>query len=80
MAEAKLVFEQLRSVEEGDTVDFPGAAWRKSSRGAGNNDVRVEISLSPLAIGVRDSKNPTAHPIVAPPAWEPPTKPPTAWS
>jgi hypothetical protein len=40
------------------SVDFVGSEWRKSSRsGQGGNGNCVEVSLSPIAAGVRDSKN-----------------------
>ncbi|RDI49967.1 DUF397 domain-containing protein [Nocardia mexicana] len=40
-----------------DSVDLPGAHWRKSSYSGGNSEC-VEVALMKDIVGVRDSKNP----------------------
>jgi hypothetical protein len=52
------------------TMDFAGAAWRKSSYSGGTgggNDNCVEVALVRHLVGVRDSKNP-AGPVLGFPA------------
>lgn len=41
--------------------DFPAdhALWRKSSRSLNENAQCVEVALTPHAIGIRDSKDPS---------------------
>ncbi|GAA5156969.1 MULTISPECIES: DUF397 domain-containing protein [Amycolatopsis] len=50
-------------------VEFPGAAWRKSSYSGGGNDC-VEVALLAERVGVRDSKDRDAGALsVSPSGW-----------
>ncbi|RKT51938.1 DUF397 domain-containing protein [Saccharothrix australiensis] len=51
------------------TVDFSGAAWRKSSRSNGASNANcVEVAVVGSAVGVRDSKSPGAGVLAFPAA------------
>jgi hypothetical protein len=50
-------------------MDFMNATWRKSTYSYSNGDC-VEVGSAPGYVGVRDSKNRAAPPLVfAGPAW-----------
>lgn len=39
------------------TRELPDARWRKSSRSSGGENNCVEVAFTPLAIGIRDTKD-----------------------
>lgn len=58
-----------RSQANGNCVEVAFTDWRKSSRSQGNGNC-VEVGAAPGLVGVRDTKNHTAAPLVfARPAW-----------
>lgn len=49
-------------------ADLGRARWRKSSYTGGESNTCVEVAFAGLAVGMRDSKNPTGPTLIFAPA------------